>query len=161
MNYIILLYYATTGLVILVLSTGDRHYGGFWSSSRHNCSGSQVETLLQQAGLHATQLTLHVPPGNKHSFIIVKYVLRCWFLQTISFPHLGYKKVVYAMSPWDVAPCCLVEVHQRFSPDDRSCTDLRKVGKLLPVYTVQHLRRQLSSLGAHIKPWVSTFTIAT
>jgi hypothetical protein len=48
---------------------------------------------------------------------------------------------------WDVAPCSLVEVYQRFRgsyslhgdrSDDRGCKHLWNVGKLLPVNMVQH-----------------------
>jgi hypothetical protein len=55
---------------------------------------------------------------------------------------------------WDVAPCSLIEVYQRFrgtycihhhSPDDGGSKHLRNVGKFLPDYTAQHPRRQPSS----------------
>jgi hypothetical protein len=57
---------------------------------------------------------------------------------------------------WDVVPCSLVEVEQRFrgarclhhqgddDPNDGGSKHLRNVGKLLPDYTAQHPRRQSS-----------------
>jgi hypothetical protein len=47
---------------------------------------------------------------------------------------------------WVVAPCSLVEVYRRF----RGSRHLQDVGKLLPDYTAQQPRRQLSSYLMHV-----------
>jgi hypothetical protein len=47
-----------------------------------------------------------------------------------------------------VAPCSLVQVYRRLThrPDHGGSKDLRNLGKILPDYTVQHPRRQPSSV---------------
>jgi hypothetical protein len=43
---------------------------------------------------------------------------------------------------WVIPPCRLVEVYRRFRPDDTGKKHLRNVGKLVPKYTAQELKRQ-------------------
>jgi hypothetical protein len=74
---------------------------------------------------------------------------------------------------WVVAPCSLVEVHQRFrdtyslqhqGPDDGGSKYFWNVGKLLPDYTAlqprrqpsQYLRRKHSSIPMHISSFFKT-----
>jgi hypothetical protein len=59
---------------------------------------------------------------------------------------------------WDVAPCSLVEVYRRFSGAcclHHQGKHLWNVGKLLPDYTAQHPRRQLSSFLQNVCQGVS------
>jgi hypothetical protein len=56
---------------------------------------------------------------------------------------------------WEIASCRLVEVFQSSRPNNEGSMDSRKVGKFLPDYTAQQLRRQPSTLSTtYPKPGV-------